>query len=63
MPASTIPATGRGNSPDGTAWLNPTGSQLHRAMNRKNKPIEKDDAPSVAIVHEKFVLSYTDQFI
>ena len=51
-PASSIPASGRGNSEDGKAWLNPSANQLFRAMKRRDKPIEKDDAPSVAVIHE-----------
>ncbi len=52
VPDSTIPAAGRGNSDDGKNWLNPSANQLFRALARKNKPIESDDAPAVAMVHE-----------
>lgn len=51
VPLNAIPASGRGNSEDGKAWLNPSANQLYRALGRKNKPIEKDDAQSVADVH------------
>ncbi len=52
IPSSTIPASGRGNSEDGKAWLNPSASQLYRAMQRRDKPIEKEDALAVAVMHE-----------
>eukprot|EP00039_Didymoeca_costata_P002882 m.63452 g.63452 ORF g.63452 m.63452 type:complete len:213 (-) comp11581_c0_seq1:42-680(-) len=51
-PASTIPATGRGNSDDGQVWVNPSPYQLHRALERKGKPISKEDSFDVAAIHE-----------
>jgi len=51
IPGVSIPATGRGNSDDGKGWLNPSAGQLYRSLKRKNKPIEYDDALSVAAVH------------
>jgi len=51
VPPNFIPASGRGNSEDGKAWLNPSANQLFRALTRKDKPIEQDDAQSVADVH------------
>ncbi|EDQ85657.1 uncharacterized protein MONBRDRAFT_38782 [Monosiga brevicollis MX1] len=52
VPASEIPAAGRGNSDDGQSWLNPSANQLFRALRRKDKPIEVEDALAVAAVHE-----------
>lgn len=52
VPKTAIPAAGRGNSEDGDKWLNPSASQLFRALQRKNKPIELEDALPVAAVHE-----------
>ncbi len=52
IPAAFIPASGRGNSDDGKAWLNPSANQLYRAMRRKDKPIEHQDALAVAAIHE-----------
>eukprot|EP00042_Codosiga_hollandica_P020768 m.69080 g.69080 ORF g.69080 m.69080 type:complete len:195 (-) comp50034_c0_seq1:1142-1726(-) len=52
IPASIIPAAGRGNSEDGKHWLNPSANQLHRALQRKDKPIEQADALAVAHMHE-----------
>ncbi len=52
IPASVIPASGRGNSDDGHLWLNPSANQLYRALKRKDKAIDIDDAPAVASVHE-----------
>eukprot|EP00054_Salpingoeca_dolichothecata_P000934 m.17948 g.17948 ORF g.17948 m.17948 type:complete len:224 (-) comp11550_c0_seq1:239-910(-) len=52
VPPSTIPAAGRGNSDDGKEWLNPSANQLFRALKRKDKPIEHEDALSVAAIHE-----------
>eukprot|EP00053_Salpingoeca_punica_P008307 m.74905 g.74905 ORF g.74905 m.74905 type:complete len:240 (+) comp14544_c0_seq2:133-852(+) len=52
IPESTIPASGRGNSDDGKTWLNPSANQLFRALKRKDKPIDYEDALSVARVHE-----------
>eukprot|EP01084_Bolivina_argentea_P106878 191143_1 len=51
IPGVEIPATGRGNSETGTEWLNPSANQLYRALQRKNKPIDKEDALSVAAIH------------
>jgi len=47
----SIPSTGRGNSEDGSEWLNPSANQLFRALARKDKAIEYDDAMPVAQVH------------
>eukprot|EP00041_Stephanoeca_diplocostata_P033079 m.1082922 g.1082922 ORF g.1082922 m.1082922 type:complete len:234 (+) comp24267_c0_seq39:93-794(+) len=55
-PTSSIPATGRGNSEDGQHWLNPSPYQLHRALKRKGKPIEKEDSFSVSNMHELVVV-------
>ncbi|EGD74907.1 hypothetical protein PTSG_07135 [Salpingoeca rosetta] len=52
VPDSVIPAAGRGNSDDGKAWLNPSAHQLFRALKRKDKPIDYEDALVVAQVHE-----------
>jgi len=52
VPDSAIPAAGRGNSEDGHNWLNPSPNQLFRALARKQKPIEAEDADAVASVHE-----------
>ena len=51
VPSNSIPAAGRGNSDDGREWLNPSANQLFRALARKEKPIEPEDASSVAAVH------------
>ena len=51
VPANSIPAAGRGNSEDGKAWLNPSANQLYRALMRKEKPIQAEDASAVAAVH------------
>jgi len=51
IPGESIPATGRGNSDDGSGWLNPSAGQLYRSLKRKNKPIEYGDALDVAAVH------------
>jgi len=51
VPPQSIPATGRGNSEDGKTWLNPSANQLYRALKRKEKPIDKENAWSVAQVH------------
>jgi len=51
IPGESIPATGRGNSEDGSGWLNPSAGQLFRSLKRKNKPIEYSDALDVASVH------------
>eukprot|EP01147_Barroeca_monosierra_P006496 gene6496-9369_t len=52
VPESIIPASGRGNSDDGRTWLNPSANQLFRALKRKDKPIDYEDALTVAQVHE-----------
>lgn len=52
IPESKIPAAGRGNSEDGSDWLNPSAGQLFRALSRKDKSIELKDAQGVADVHE-----------
>ena len=57
VPHNTIPATGRGNSEDGSAWLNPSASQLYRAMKRRDKPIEQSNDDAVAHVHELSVFN------
>lgn len=51
VPESAIPAAGRGNSDSGREWLNPSPNQLYRALKRKNKAIDREDAESVAMVH------------
>ncbi len=51
VPPQTIPASGRGNSEDGSSWLNPSANQLYRALMRKEKPIEKEQAWVVSQVH------------
>ena len=51
IPGMEIPSTGRGNSESGKEWLNPSANQLYHALKRKNKPIQKDDALSVAAIH------------
>lgn len=51
VPENSIPAAGRGNSEDGKAWLNPSANQLYRALMRKEKPIQAEDATAVAAVH------------
>ncbi len=40
VPGGRIPSTGRGNSEDGSEWLNPTPAELFRALRRKDKHIE-----------------------
>ncbi|ETO02116.1 hypothetical protein RFI_35321 [Reticulomyxa filosa] len=52
VPEGEIPSTGRGNSEDGQAWLNPSANQLYHALSRRNKPIEYNDAASVATMHQ-----------
>lgn len=52
VPDSRIPAAGRGNSEDGKDWLNPSAGQLYRALTRKDKSIDVNDAMGVASVHE-----------
>lgn len=51
QPGTPIPSSGRGNSDDGTHWVNPSANQLFRALKRKNKPIHSGDARNVADVH------------
>lgn len=51
VPPNSIPAAGRGNSEDGKSWLNPSANQLYRALMRKDKPIQAEDASAVAAVH------------
>jgi hypothetical protein len=51
VPDNVIPAAGRGNSEDGRNWVNPSANQLFRALMRKEKPIEAQDAQAVAAVH------------
>lgn len=60
-PASTIPATGRGNSDDGKHWMNPSSGELYRAMQRNNKGLAPSDAFSVANVHEAVTSETWDQ--
>ena len=48
----SIPAAGRGNSPDGSEWLNPSPNALFRALRRASKPIEAADAVDVSRVHD-----------
>lgn len=48
---TAIPAAGRGNSDSGREWLNPSPKQLYRALHRKNKGIDIEDAASVSMVH------------
>jgi cytochrome c heme-lyase len=51
VPGEPIPSSGRGNSDDGKSWENPSANQLFRALHRKQKAIEEEDAPAVANVH------------
>jgi hypothetical protein len=51
VPDVRIPSSGRGNSDDGKAWVNPSANQLYRALKRKQKPIQRGDALGVAEVH------------
>lgn len=60
VPGSSIPASGRGNSDSGHTWLNPSPNQLFRALARRDKAIEYEDAPAVAHVHEIVVNSSWD---
>jgi len=55
IPESSIPATNRGNSPDGSRWINPSPAQLYRALARRNKAIDISDAAAVAMVHEAVI--------
>jgi cytochrome c heme-lyase len=55
VPGGRIPATGRGNSEDGSDWVNPTPKELFRALRRKQKHIDEEDAFSVAFVHSAVV--------
>eukprot|EP00055_Hartaetosiga_balthica_P018596 m.134852 g.134852 ORF g.134852 m.134852 type:complete len:233 (+) comp9757_c0_seq1:79-777(+) len=52
VPSGIIPASGRGNSEDGTSWRNPSAGQLFRALQRRGKPIEEEDSLAVAVVHQ-----------
>lgn len=63
IPGGRIPATGRGNSVDGSDWVNPTPSELFRALRRKQKYIEEHDAYAVAFVHSVVVDSTWDQIL
>jgi cytochrome c heme-lyase len=47
-----IPAAGRGNDETGKNWVNPSANSLFRALARKNKPINVEDAESVAEIHD-----------
>jgi len=60
IPGESIPATGRGNSNDGSGWLNPSAGQLYRSLKRKNKPIDYSDALDVAAVHAMVTSSTWD---
>jgi len=60
IPGESIPATGRGNSDDGSGWLNPSAGQLYRSLKRKNKPIAYSDALDVAAVHAMVTSSTWD---
>ncbi|MES1922018.1 hypothetical protein MHBO_003536 [Bonamia ostreae] len=51
VPVDTIPAAGSGNSPDGEEWLNPSGNQLIRSCNRKQKKLDPQDALGMAATH------------
>jgi len=46
-----IPASGRGNSPEGNYWVNPTGDQIMRACARKNKNFDDKVKNEVAMIH------------
>jgi cytochrome c heme-lyase len=50
-PSGVIPASGRGNSADGKYWENPSANALYRALKRKNKGINPEDAMAVAAIH------------
>ena len=50
-PDGAIPAAGRGNSPDGQNWVNPSANSLYRALKRKQKAIDPTDALAVSTVH------------
>src|SRR5437762_1128085 len=52
IPLSLIPSSDRANSDNGLYWFNPSPNQLYRALKRKNKPIEQQDAFSVSAIHE-----------
>lgn len=54
-PGFSIPATGRGNSDDGANWVNPSPSQLFRALQRANKDPEAEQMAWVSFVHSKVV--------
>ena len=51
VPHGAIPAAGRGNSFDGSTWLNPSPNALFRALKRADKPIHATDAADVSAVH------------
>jgi cytochrome c heme-lyase len=55
VPGIAIPSSGRGNSADGSSWLNPTASQLFRSSRRKDKDISAEDALAVSLVHSAVV--------
>src|SRR5689334_5547575 len=55
VPDVAIPATGRGNSDDGSRWLNPSPRQLANALHNRGKPIAAEDTPAVGKVHEMVV--------
>jgi len=63
VPSSTIPAKGTGNSEDGQRWLNPSANQLYRSFMRKDKPIDQEDSPSVAVVHEAVTTQSWEQIM
>ena len=63
VPGGRIPATGRGNSQDGADWVNPTPKELFRALRRKDKHIDEEDAFSVAFVHSVVVDQTWDQIM
>ena len=50
-PDGSIPAAGRGNSSDGSTWVNPSPNALFRALKRKGKGIAGEDAVDVSSVH------------
>ena len=52
---SRVPAAGRGNSEDGTHWMNPSASQLFHACQRKQKPMAEQDKDSVALIHGEVI--------
>lgn len=52
---SVVPAAGRGNSDDGSSWINPSANQLLNACKRKNKPMEDKDKNAVALIHGEVI--------